>query len=256
MRIRELVDWNIYWFLFMLAEFALLATIPYSITMSEDFLYDLGVSLPNLLATQFIRSTVILMISVFLGLYLGKKVGFGTPILNSLSEKRELPSETGSIVKLSIFIGLVLTVVIFVLDYFVFSMFAEPLIVTLTTPPLWERFLYSLYAGIVEEVVLRFMLVTLLVWISWKIKKTADGQPTRTGILISILIISLIYAIGYFLFNSSATIDQISALRFVVINGVAGIVFGCLYWKKGLEASLIANLTASFMLFVVLGSFF
>lgn len=256
MRSRELVDWNIYWFLFMLAEFSLLAALPYSITMSEDFLYELAVSLPSLLATQFIRSTVILMISIFIGLYLGKKVGFGTPILSSLSETRKLPSETVPTVKLSVLMGLILSIVMFILDYFVFSMFTESLIVFMTTPPLWQRFLYFIYAGIVEEIVLRFLLVTLLVWISWKIKKTANGQPTRTGVWISILLISLIYGIGYAISYSPLIMDQILALRFVVLNGIAGIVMGWLYWKKGLEASLIANLTASFVFFVVLGSFF
>ncbi|WP_340818186.1 CPBP family glutamic-type intramembrane protease [Methanolobus sp. WCC4] len=256
MRIRELVDWNIYWFLFVLGELSFLASFPYSITMSKEFLYDLGVSLPSLLATQFIRSTVILMIAIFTGLYLGKKVGLETPILSSLSEKKEFPSETTSIVKLSILMGLFLSIVLFVLDYFVFSMFTEPLITFLTTPPLWQRLLYSIYAGIVEEIVLRFLLVTLLVWISWKIRKTADGQPTKTGVLISIVLISLIYAIGYLVSYSPLLMDQILALRFVVLNGIAGMVMGWLYWKKGLEASLLANLTASFMLFVVFGSFF
>lgn len=43
--IRDIVDWNIYWLLFMVAEFSLLAALPYGITMSGDALYDLAMNM-------------------------------------------------------------------------------------------------------------------------------------------------------------------------------------------------------------------
>jgi hypothetical protein len=45
-------------------------------------------------------------------------------------------------------------------------------------------------------------------------------------------------------------------LGIVSLGMVTGTIFGWLYWKKGLEASIIANFTASLTLFVILGSLF
>ncbi len=255
MKFRNLVDWNVYWLLFMLAEFSLLAALPYSITISGDALYDLGISLPNLLAAQFAQATVLFLISIFTGLYLGKKIGFGTPVLDFLIANKKLPSSFIPTMKLAVIIGVLTGFVVFILEMFVFSMYTEPLIRFFVTPPLWERLLYSFYVGIVEELVLRFFLVTLLVWISWKIKRTSGGKPTKTGVWMAIIMVSFIYGLGYLLSSDGGSADQLNVLRVILLNGITGIMFGWLYWKKGLEASIVANLAASVMILVVLGSF-
>ncbi|WMW22984.1 CPBP family intramembrane glutamic endopeptidase [Methanolobus mangrovi] len=256
MKLRDIVDWNVYWLLFVVAEFTLFLALPYSISIAGDAIYDFGVSLPIVLATQFAQATILFLVSIFTGLYLGNKVGLEVPILKSLLEGNGLPESFAPTMKLSLLLGALLGTVIFILDWFVFSMFTEPLITRLMAPPLWERVMYSFYAGIVEEIVLRFFLMTLLVWISWKIKKTSDNRPTNVGVWLAIFIVSLIYGLGYLASSSSMDMERMHIMGIILLNGIAGIVFGWLYWKKGLEASIIANLTASLVLFVVLGSFF
>ena len=190
MKLRDIVDWNVYWLLFVVAEFTLLLALPYSISIAGDAIYDFGVSLPTVLATQFAQATVLFLVSIFTGLYLGNKVGLEVPILKSLFEGNGLPESFESTMKLSLLLGALVGTVIFILDWFVFSMFTEPLTTRLMAPPLWERVMYSFYAGIVEEIVLRFFLMTLLVWISWKIKKTSDNKPTDVGVWLAIFIVS------------------------------------------------------------------
>ncbi len=253
MRFRELVDWNIYWVLFVLAEFSLLAALPYSISITGDAIYDFGGSLPKVLGAQFAHATILFLISIFTGLYLGKKVGLETPFLSSVFEKRKLPSDAGNTMKMVISLGLLAGIIIFILDRFIFSIYLEPLTDMIASPPLWERILYVLYVGLVEELVLRFFLMTLLVWISWKIKKKADGFPTSTGIWFAILIVSFIYGLGIVL-STSMEIDNSGTLRIMIWNGITGMIFGWIYWKKGLEASIIANMSFTFVLLVVLGS--
>jgi membrane protease YdiL (CAAX protease family) len=41
-------------------------------------------------------------------------------------------------------------------------------------------------------------------------------------------------------------------LRAVLLNGLGGIVFGYLYWKRGLEAAMIAHFSADIVLHVLL----
>jgi membrane protease YdiL (CAAX protease family) len=40
--------------------------------------------------------------------------------------------------------------------------------------------------------------------------------------------------------------------RIILLNALGGIVFGCLYWKKGLEAAIIAHFSADIVLHVLL----
>lgn len=252
---RNIVDQKIFWFLFLVAELAAIASVPYGVSISGDAIYDIGISPPMILATQFAHGTVLLIVSILTGIILGKKVGLSTPVLGSLFDSRGLPAGFRSSLKLSVFLGAVMGAVIFVVDRFVFSMFAEPLTVLLSSPPLWQRFLYSFYAGIVEEIVLRYFLLTLLVWVSWKLKRTPENLPTDAGVWLSILIVSSIYSIGYLsTLSVSVNSNPVLILGIVLLSLMTGSIFGWLYWKKGLEASIIANLTATLTLFVVLGS--
>ncbi|SDG06509.1 CAAX protease self-immunity [Methanolobus vulcani] len=251
--IRDIVDWNVYWLLFMLAEFSLLAALPYAITMSGDALYDMAMAIPTILAAQFARSTVIFLVGIFTGLYLGKKVGLKTPVLSSLFEDRSLPSDFKSSFSISVLYGVIISFLIVILDTLVFTRYSESLLLYLTTPPLWQRFLYSFYVGVTEEVVLRFFLMTFLVWITWKVKKNSEGKATDAGIWLSIIMVSSIYSVVYLLF-SREMMDPTIIMRVAAFNGIASMVFGWLYWKKGLEYSIISNITATIMIFVVFGS--
>ncbi len=257
MYVKNMVDWNIFWLLFLAVEFSMLASLPYAVSVSGDAIYQFGSSLPMVLAMQFTRGTVLLIISIVVGLFLGKKVGLKAPALESLLEGRGLPAGFNSSVKLSLSLGILIGITIFVVDRGIFSLFTEPLTIFLSSPPLWQRFLYSFYISIVEEVILRFFLVTLFVWISWKIKKTSEGLPTNTGIWLSILLVSVIYGIVY-LSGISSSIDSslMLAIGIIILNLMAGSIFGWLYWKKGLEAAILANLTATLTFLVVLGSLF
>ena len=41
--------------------------------------------------------------------------------------------------------------------------------------------------------------------------------------------------------------------RAVVLNGIAGVVFGWLYWRRGLEAAMVAHFCADLVLHVLFG---
>jgi membrane protease YdiL (CAAX protease family) len=118
--------------------------------------------------------------------------------------------------------------------------------------PTWQSFLASFYGGIAEEVLLRLFLMTLLVWIAFKIKKTANGKPTATGIWLAIIISSIIFGLGHLPITSGLTaITPLVILRAVLLNGVAGIIFGWLYWKKGLESAILSHFSADISLHMI-----
>lgn len=257
MKSTTAMNWKIFWLLFMLAELSMFAALPYSLSIFGDRIYSLGISLPLLLATQFAQGTLLLVLSILVGLSLGNKLGLKTPVIESIFEGRGLPANFRSSFKLSVFLGAFLGISMFLVDKFVFSLYMDSLISLISSPPLWQRFMYSFYAGIVEEIILRYFLVTILVWITWKIKKTPANLPTNAGVWISIILVSIIYTLGNISsLSASLEFNLLAYLGYISLNLVGGSIFGWLFWKKGLELAIVANLFATFMIFVIFGSLF
>lgn len=94
--------------------------------------------------------------------------------------------------------------------------------------------------------------MTLLVWIFSKI--TRSKHPlTKSGLVwAAIVIAAIVFGLGHL--PATAAIIALTPLviaRALVLNGVAGLVLGWLYWKKGLEAASVAHFTADIMILVV-----
>ena len=101
-----------------------------------------------------------------------------------------------------------------------------------------------LYGGVTEEVLIRWGLLTLVVWAAWKIFQHGDGQPRRVYFVSAILFSSVMFGIGHlplaFALGSSLSLPVV--LYVVTANSVFGLIAGYLYWRKGLEAAIIAHM--------------
>lgn len=136
---------------------------------------------------------------------------------------------------------------------FIFNQFMEP--IAFAYVPLWQGFLGSFYGGIVEEILLRLFLVTLVVWVLWKFSKpkTDTSTPTSTSMWIAIIVAAVIFGLGHLPATAAlVTVTPVVVARAVLLNGIGGIIFGWLYWKKGLESAMIAHFTTDIVLLVVL----
>jgi membrane protease YdiL (CAAX protease family) len=78
-------------------------------------------------------------------------------------------------------------------------------------------------------------------------------KPTQTGIVISIFLAAIIFGLGHLPITASlVAITPLIVLRAIVLNGIGGIVFGWLFWKRGLESAMIAHFTADIFLLTLL----
>lgn len=116
--------------------------------------------------------------------------------------------------------------------------------------PDWIGLTTIFYGGIVEELQVRLGLMTLLVWVLYRL----CGKKTSTWMFVSaILVTSLLFGA----LHLPATIQALGELtpllvaRGLVLNALGGILFGWLYWKKGLEYAMIAHMTGDIMLHVI-----
>ncbi|WP_246164308.1 CPBP family glutamic-type intramembrane protease [Xanthovirga aplysinae] len=104
-------------------------------------------------------------------------------------------------------------------------------------PTLVARFFYG---GITEEILMRFGLMTFIVWISSKIFRGTNPMVYWIGILTA----SMIFALGHFPIAFQAVENPSSLLLTYIMIGnlIGGVVFGWAYWKKGLESAFIAHI--------------
>lgn len=119
-------------------------------------------------------------------------------------------------------------------------------------PPFWAGALASLYGGINEEVLLRLFLFTLLYFLIGKCLTITNRN--RLLILWSVnILVSLLFGIGHmptaFKLISPSLFE---IFRILFLNGIAGIVFGWLYWSRGLWTAIGAHFITDIMIHVLL----
>ncbi len=119
-------------------------------------------------------------------------------------------------------------------------------------PPFWTGALASVYGAVNEEVLLRLFLFTLIYWIFQKIFRL-NVEKRQITLWITNILVALIFGLGHLpaAFKlMSPSVFEIS--RILLLNGIAGVVFGWLYWSRGLWTAMAAHFVADLMIHVFL----
>ena len=186
-----------------------------------------------------INPTILLIIFVVIGTILYQKVNLKVPIIEKLIGIRKESIKTTSILKYGI-VGGILSGILLSLIGLVYNPILPAEFIELgesLKPTLVARFLYG---GLTEEILMRFGLMTLIVWLCSKIFKGTKPFVFWTGIVIA----SIIFAFGHFPIAYQAVDNPTTGLLIYILigNSIGGIIFGWLYWKKGLESAFIAHI--------------
>ena len=116
----------------------------------------------------------------------------------------------------------------------------------------WKGFLGSFYGGIAEEVLLRLFLMTLLVWVVWKVCRRRRAKPSPWVYWAAILVAAIVFGAGHLPAVAAVwPLTSIVVARTLVLNAAAGIAFGLLYWRWGLEHAMLAHFSADIVLHVI-----
>ncbi len=108
-----------------------------------------------------------------------------------------------------------------------------------------------LYGGITEEILIRWGLMTLLVWAGFRFFQKGRSRPGTAVFAAAILISSLTFGIAHLPLAFLLVPEPTAPLIFYVIaaNSLFGFVAGFLYWKRGLESAIIAHMTAHLVMY-------
>lgn len=106
----------------------------------------------------------------------------------------------------------------------------------------WLYFVGSvLYGGIIEEILLRLGLMTLIVWIASKMTKSTNNNGIY---IVGIVIAALLFAVGHLPATAQMLgLSPVSVFRTLLLNFVPGIGFGYLYWRHGLAYAMLGHIS-------------
>lgn len=247
---KPTINWKIFSILLILCLLSILAVFPYVLTLQGDLLNQAGIPIAVMIPVQFIQSAILFSIAIFIGLKLSKKIGFHLPLLEAFVEGKNYKKILKEILPASIFLGIIVAVLIFTADY-LFTLLGAGISTHENLAPVWQKILAAFYGGITEEVLMRLFLMTSFIFMGMKIMK--QSKPGNGVIVISIVLAAIIFGLGHLPITASLTaITPIVVIRAIILNGIGGIVFGYLYWKKGLESAIIAHFTTDIVLLTVL----
>lgn len=256
-------NWKVFFILWFAAIFGVIAIIPYSLALQSGNIQssNLPIPLPALIALQIILNALIFGVLILVGLFFANRVGLGLPILEARLNGESVAGRVRAILPLSIILGVIGTLVILGLEILYFqpamlkelSNSATTLNLQTSQPAAWKGFLASFYGGIVEELMLRLSMMSFLVWLGRFISRTSEGKPTSAVYWTANLLAAVLFGLGHL--PTMATLVPLTPLviaRTVTLNGLLGIVFGWLYWKRGLESAMISHFSADIILHVLL----
>ncbi|MFT3756247.1 MAG: CPBP family intramembrane metalloprotease [Pseudoxanthomonas sp.] len=225
--------------------------MPYLMQLMPQKFAVLPVPMWVLVVAQSMQALVVVGLMSLAGLRMGHRVGLGAPLLQHWFAKRPLASPLKPVQ--AILLGVAAALLIVAL-----SAVIDPFLPTPVNPPATagagqsalNGLLASFYGGIAEELQLRLFLMTLLVWTVAMLKK---AKPAPRVYWIALVIAAVLFGIGHLpTANHVWGLDAIVVSRTVLLNAIAGMVCGWLYWKRGLEMAIVAHFSADIVLHVLL----
>jgi membrane protease YdiL (CAAX protease family) len=245
------VDLKIWLTLSLAATLSGVLVLPYTFELAGQSLF----AQPNFLEIiqiSVIQYGVMFFLLTYLGLRISKEIELEpTPVLSGKTKLKKY-------LTISVVSGIAVGLGIGLLDLLLDSMFVLPDIVSgADAPSAIAGFLGSFYGAIGEEVLLRLFLVPflclLIIGAMRLLGFTKTWKHTDNIVWVSVIIAAVLFGLGHL--TATALIMDITPvviLRAVLLNGVAGVVFGWLFYRAGLEFAMISHFSADIILQVLL----
>jgi len=143
----------------------------------------------------------------------------------------------------SIVLTVIGSVIFIALEYGVFADLIPEISALYETKPSIAYMISCLsYGGVLEEIMMRWFLMSLLIFIIWKLffKKK---QSVPKGVLIGVnIVVALLFAAGHLPTTAATTgITPLILVRCFSLNSFAGLICGHLYIKHGIQYAMLSH---------------
>ncbi|MEJ2708015.1 MAG: CPBP family intramembrane metalloprotease [Anaerolineales bacterium] len=239
--------------IFALGLFGALAVMPYAFAMNKERISQAPLPRPVMLAISILQNAVLIAIAAFVGLWAAGRTGLGAPLIFSALSGEPLLAEVARYLPVTLLLSVGTWVSMLALEHFVLAPHVPQVLRQSDIKiQLWKRVLASFYGGLTEEILMRLFLMNLLAWLLSLLWSTSDGTPLVGAIWAANVLAALLFGLGHL--PATAALTKLTPwviARAVVLNGIAGIVFGVLFWQYGLLAAMIAHFTMDILLHVI-----
>lgn len=202
--------------------------------VAELSAYDLGVSIELFIALVSAMQSVIYGVLLGgIGIFLGKKVGLW----------KDEKTFTRKALMAAVLVGVLGGIAIILPDLLFFGKYNQAIADSYRAKPTVALILASvLYGGVIEEVMLRLFMLSLVAFLLHKLLGKGKEKPATWVLVLSNVIAALLFAAGhlpttFLIIGNSPMI----LFRCFLLNGGIGLLFGWLYRKYGLRYAMIAH---------------
>lgn len=197
-----------------------------------------------LVALSLINPLILMLIAVVVGNLVAYRVGLRSLVAEKVSQGKPLFPQLRTNLPLAFGLGFLFAFVVTGLDRVINPFEGTELVVEPTTiSGLFKQLLLGLlYGGIVEELMLRWGVMSLLVWIIWRVFQRGHGPVHVALVWVAIIFAAVLFGVGHL--PALAGIVELTPLivfRTIFLNALGGILFGWLYWRHNLEIAMVAH---------------
>ena len=262
---KERFPWRVFRALLVAGLLSMLAIIPIGMELFKPMAAQLPeaegpfaqLPLPLIVLIGAVQNILMLALIILAGLALSRKINLGAPVIEGWTSGERVWPRLRPMLVPSIAagagVGIILTIALFLLQ----SRLPNLPFTIVARAALWKRFLLCFYGGIYEELLVRLFLFSLFAWLFTLIRRKDRGLlPGAIVLWTANFLSAILFGLGHL--PSASLLMPITPLvvtAALTLNGVAGLTFGYLFWKRGLEAAIIAHFTADFVIYVIGASF-
>jgi hypothetical protein len=249
--------WKVAGVLIVLAVVGSAAVVPYALALSRQMDIEIPPNVPPSLFWTLVMGinacfeVVISVGAIILGLWLGRGIGLGAPLLSEWVEGNPAapPRVARSLVP-ALIGGVLVAIALLTLERLLKSWVPRPAR-HFVAPGIWSSLLASVGAGIREEVWMRLGLLTLFAWIGTKIAR--QPRPGVVNLWIANAVAALLFGMIHLPQAASLAgpLTPQLAAYVLLLNGIGGLVFGWVYWRYGLLAAMFSHFSADLVAKVV-----
>ena len=251
MRALKTINWKVFALLLGAGLLGVLAVLPLVFDMLRSNAFGPAPDIPSplLVAASLLQNGILLAVVIAFGMILSARIGLQMPLVSAWTRGERAPN-VGGIVVAGVLLGAGAGAALVALEVLFFLRQLPKAMLPLYDIPLWKRLLGGMvYGGITEELLMRLFLMSLVAWLLGKFWKTPEGCPTPAAFWCAIILVAILFGLGHLPITSVLTpLTPMLVARALLLNGVAGVAFGYLYWRYGLEAAMLGHMSTHVVL--------
>jgi membrane protease YdiL (CAAX protease family) len=207
---------------------------------------------PVILTLSALQLTIVSFIFAFIGIKIARKAGFSIPVLDALLKKENIRFEKSGVV-LAIVFGIITAFMLVGADRFYYQYEIETIGKSEPQFSIIGLLAGVFYGGIFEEVLMRLFFMSLFIWMFMKIFRKKSNTLSDGFYWIAIILAAALFAAGHLPATEImfGELNSTIIIRSFLLNGIGGIFFGYLYWKKGFEYAVMSHMFAHLSLQLV-----